>query len=200
MSWVATSKTVPPWGGTGRGGRALRPEDGCKSTLLFRGRWKGGERQERWWRAGASWYCWAGGHYCQIEGNGQHQSWLWQYCKCEDKNTKQNSLTVGRACGGGTVEPRRAWDTETGHGNCPISSSHPSAAPVAWLLRSRGWWVTPRRQTAAIPNITYWGKLKQSCINYKLLSGNECASDKISFCLPWLLCPGSPMLTPNWEG
>lgn len=21
-----------------------------------------------------------------------------------------------------------------------------------------------------------------------------------SFCSPWLLCPGSPMLTPNWEG
>lgn len=89
VSWVATSKTVPPWGGTGRGWRALRPEDGCKSTLLFRRRRKGGERQERWRRTGASWYSWAGGHYCQRQSSGQHQSWLWQKCKMKINTQKK---------------------------------------------------------------------------------------------------------------
>lgn len=162
MSRVATSKTVPPWGGTGRGRRALRPKDGRKSTLLLRGRWEGWERQERWWGAGASWYSWAGGHYCQREDTGQYHGW--QHCKCEDNYTRQNSLTVGRARGGGTVEPWRAWDSKTGHGNCPIASSHSSAAPIAWLLWSRGWRVAPRRQTAAIPNVTYRAKLEQGSI------------------------------------
>lgn len=64
---MATSKAVPPWGGTGRGGWALGPEDWSKSTLLFSSRREGGERQERRWGAGASWYSWAGGHNCGRE-------------------------------------------------------------------------------------------------------------------------------------
>lgn len=77
VSWMTTSEAVPPWGGTGRGGRALGPEDRSKSTLLFSSWWEGGKRQERWWGAGASWYSGAGGHYCGTESKSQ-SVWKWQ--------------------------------------------------------------------------------------------------------------------------
>lgn len=46
VSWMATSKAVRPRGGTGGGGRALGPQDGRKSALLFSSGREGGERQE----------------------------------------------------------------------------------------------------------------------------------------------------------
>lgn len=95
VSWMATSKAVPPWGRTGRGGRALGPEDRSKSTLLFSSRWEGRERQERRWGAGASWNGGAGGHDCRVKSTDQSQAWTTsqQTLNCE-LNYSENEWTL----------------------------------------------------------------------------------------------------------
>lgn len=62
--------------------------------------------------------------------------------------------SIRRAVWRGTVEARRPRDTQTAHGNCPITGPHPSAGPIGGMLRCGGRWVTPRGQAVGVPVVT----------------------------------------------
>lgn len=63
-------------------------------------------------------------------------------------------LTVGGASGRGAAEAGGTRNSQTGHGYRPIAPSHPTAAPVAGLLRGGCRWVASRGQAAGVPYVT----------------------------------------------
>lgn len=138
VSWMATSEAVPPWGRAGRGGGALGPEDGSKSTLLFSSRREGGERQEGRWRAGASWYSGAGGHYCGRESDNQSRVRVSQVTqKCEVKEemwgTYYRESLSGRHCWSQESQVLLDWSWEPSR-SLPSSLRCRSSTAEEWRL------------------------------------------------------------------
>lgn len=138
VSWMATSEAVPPWGRAGRGGGALGPEDGSKSTLLFSSRREGGERQEGRWRAGASWYSGAGGHYCGRESDNQSRVRVSQVTqKCEVKEemwgTYYRESLSGRHCWSQESQVLLDWSWEPSR-SLPSSPRCRSSTAEEWRL------------------------------------------------------------------